>query len=498
MGLVSFAYVCLLRVASMRARVRLALAMVAMVGLVGVAAALPASGSGGVTPQQIGHTFDLLYAKYSRHVVGMCVGAVDSKVGAVKCYGTAQPGKNVLPDVDTLFAIGSLTKDFTATLLALRVDQGTIRLDDAVRRYVPITDGRNMIPASMTLLDLADHYSGLPRTPAPRTTVTGVDDLYRDAADCISDPSCRHDEPGKSFLYSNFAFAVLGQVLGTHDGHTAANGYSGWEADDYAAVTKPLGMTVTKSASFWNASDPRYFSAHKAFGRQGSTTVPDPQGSNPVWSAPAGGLYSSSRDMLTWLRFNLGLTGTAPLKATLPLLYGDRNVWRPRGKDRNKEIGLSWNVDKVGDSACVWKSGSVQGFQSYIVFIPGKGLGDFVLLNSRGGSAPDPSAMGTDLINALPSGPTSLFSLKRCPAKGGVEDYNLRCLRITMRCTSFRGKPISSTCSYSNLVGFPPVGGRVMARAVWRLLADPGAVLRRDRESRSRAVVRLSCLWCVL
>jgi D-alanyl-D-alanine-carboxypeptidase/D-alanyl-D-alanine-endopeptidase len=404
-----------------RTHARLAVAAAATVVLAGVAAVLPASARVGATPQQIGQVFDRLYAKYSRNVVGMCVGAVDSGIEAAKCYGTTRPGGIFLPTPDTLFAIGSLTKDFTATLLALRVDQGKLALDDPARRFIPIADGRTMIPMSMTLLDLADHFSGLPRTTAPHTTVTSVDDLYRDVAECISEARCRHAEPEQSFLYSNYAFAVLGQILGKHDGYVARNGYSGWEADDYSSITKPLGMTVTKTTSFWNASDPSYFAAHKAFGRDGSTTVPDPKIANPVWSDPAGALYSSTRDMLTWLRFNLGLTGPPQLKATLPLLYADRNVLRPRGKDKNKEIGLSWNVDKTPGSACVWKSGSVQGFQSYMVFIPGKGLGDFVLLNNRGRAAPDPSAMGTDLINALPVASVSPLHLARCPAKGAVE-----------------------------------------------------------------------------
>jgi D-alanyl-D-alanine-carboxypeptidase/D-alanyl-D-alanine-endopeptidase len=387
--------------------------------LAGVAVALPASARVDVTPQQMAQVFNRLYAKYSRDVVGMCVGAVDGGIEGAECYGTKRPGLHLRPNPDTLFAIGSLTKDFTATLLALRVDQGKMRLDDPAKTFIPISDGRNRIPKSMTLLDLADHFSGLPRTTAPLTTLTSVDDLYRDVADCINDASCRHDKPGKSFVYSNFAFAVLGQLLGANDGFVARNGYSGWEADDYASITKPLGMTVTKTASFWNASGPPYFAENRAFGREGSTTELAPPSTNPVWSDPAGALYSSSRDMLTWLRFNLGLTGTPPLKATLPLLYEDRSVLRPRGKDTNKEIGLSWNVDKSRGTACVWKSGSVPGFQSYIVFIPGQRIGDFVLLNSRGGSAADPSAMGTDLINALP--PASALHLARCPAKGAAE-----------------------------------------------------------------------------
>src|SRR5579859_4907897 len=105
----------------MRIGVRLGLAgAAALVGLVVAAlvlpAALPASAHGGVTPQQLGQVFDKLDAKYRRNLVGMCVGAVDSGIGAAKCYGTQRPGETVPPTPDTLFAIGSLTKDFTATL----------------------------------------------------------------------------------------------------------------------------------------------------------------------------------------------------------------------------------------------------------------------------------------------------------------------------------------------------------------------------------------------
>lgn len=74
------------------ARAGLALAASTTAVLAGVAVALPASAQVGVTPQQIGQVFDRLYAKYSRNVVGMCVGAVDSGIDAAKCYGTKRPG----------------------------------------------------------------------------------------------------------------------------------------------------------------------------------------------------------------------------------------------------------------------------------------------------------------------------------------------------------------------------------------------------------------------
>jgi CubicO group peptidase (beta-lactamase class C family) len=60
----------------------------------------------------------------------------------------------------------------------------------------------------MTLLELADHFSGLPRDLLPNTTVGSSDDVYAHAAMCESS-SCRHEVPGHSFLYSNYAFDVL-------------------------------------------------------------------------------------------------------------------------------------------------------------------------------------------------------------------------------------------------------------------------------------------------
>ena len=80
--------------------------------------------------------------------------------------GATAPGGTVAPDADTVFEIGSITKVFTSLVLADMVVRGEVRLDDPVAKFLPKTvrvpgrDGREI-----TLLDLSNQVSGLPRLP---------------------------------------------------------------------------------------------------------------------------------------------------------------------------------------------------------------------------------------------------------------------------------------------------------------------------------------------
>ena len=86
-----------------------------------------------------------------------------------ECYGRVSPTSPRPPDLDTLFAIGSVTKTFTATLLALRVHQGSVTLDDPVKEFVPRRDSPNRLPASMTFARPRQSLLGAPAgSGAPR------------------------------------------------------------------------------------------------------------------------------------------------------------------------------------------------------------------------------------------------------------------------------------------------------------------------------------------
>lgn len=143
------------------------------------------------------------------------------------------------------FETGSLTKTFTALLLAELAARGEVRYGDRADRYLPF----RLPGPPLTLLHLATHTSGLPRLPPGLLTRAvrsgwlsnpyagfGEDDLL----DALRRTPLRH-RPGSRVHYSNFGGGLLGHVLAR-----AAGGTGG----DYAAllaerVTGPLGLPDT-------------------------------------------------------------------------------------------------------------------------------------------------------------------------------------------------------------------------------------------------------------
>ena len=113
------------------------------------------------TPEAIGKIIDAA-VDHVRPCKGLAIGATQGNVRAQRFYG--HTGNHGPPAADTLFGIGSITKTFTATLLAFEDQRGEMHLDDPLARYappdfrVPDFDGKPIL-----LVHLAEHTSGLPR-----------------------------------------------------------------------------------------------------------------------------------------------------------------------------------------------------------------------------------------------------------------------------------------------------------------------------------------------
>ena len=359
----------------------------------------------------ITRAFDTIHSRYRREILGGCMGAIAGDAHAVKCYGRIARGSRRRPMPQTLFQIGSITKTFTATLLALRVHQGAVRLSDPIGRYISAVAGGAILPRSITLLDMADHYSGLPRsTPlANALALHSVNEYFSAAARCVATPGCTVGRPGGQYVYSNFAYGILGQALGRRDGYSPSS-YSAWEKDNEAAITRPLGMSSTHSGFRWRGLAPARFDAMRARATMdGSRREPTPLFFPPgPYADPAGGLYSSSIDMLTWLSFSMGLSGTPALSAARPLLYDTPSLTRPRDdpSDPTRRIGLGWRLDVTGGgrskATCVYKNGESRGFAAQIAFLKGRRLGAFVMLNTVPQN-PVVATITSRLINSLAS-----------------------------------------------------------------------------------------------
>src|SRR5437879_4170742 len=98
--------------------------------------------------------------------VGIVVGTISPQGTKIYSYGKLATGSPSVPDGDSVFEIGSMTKVFTSLILSDMVQRGEVKLDDPVSKYLPASvkmperNGRKI-----TMVDLATHTSGLPRMP---------------------------------------------------------------------------------------------------------------------------------------------------------------------------------------------------------------------------------------------------------------------------------------------------------------------------------------------
>ena len=286
-------------------------------------------------------------------------GVIDHGVQRVYLAGSGGNGRPV--DEHTLFEIGSVTKTFTATTLATMVLRGQVRLSDPISKYLPKgVRAPSEAGRQITLLDLAEQRSGLPRLPSNMTDVAG-DDPYADYTNADMYAFLSGYEltrrPGAAYEYSNFGIGLLGQLLANRAGTT-------YPALVHANVLRPLGMNETAFLTTGTA-DPAQLAV-------GHDLNADPVA---TWHAqaivPAGTIASSIADMLRFLRCNMGQgpLAHACLFAQVP---------RADGEARHR-IGLVWNVSS--STGVVSHGGDTNGFHSYVAISRDRQTGVVVLSN---------------------------------------------------------------------------------------------------------------------
>jgi CubicO group peptidase (beta-lactamase class C family) len=297
---------------------------------------------------------------------GVTIGVVSHGERRILSYGAAKP--------DSVYEIGSISKTFTALLLAQLVQQGKVRLDEPVRELLPA--GTVAKPASggeITLLDLSDQHSGLPRMP---------DNFHpADPANPYADYNAKllYEFIGKQgvalapnapFVYSNLGVGLLGQALAVRAGMS----YADLLHDE---VTGPLGMhdtdialTPEMKARFIEGHDGQHRAAH-------------------AWDldalAGAGGIRSDAADMLTFLEAQLHPESLPPSATaspdgkTLTAAIAACHVIRA-GVGPGMHIALNWfRNDETGS---YWHNGATGGYSAYAMFNPEKDFAVVVLSNT--------------------------------------------------------------------------------------------------------------------
>ena len=295
---------------------------------------------------------------------GIAVGVLENGKRRFVSYGSAGPRRAPL-DEHTIFEIGSISKTFTALLLASAVERGEVQLDEPVARLlpkgttVPSYEGRQI-----TLVDLSTHHSGLPRLPG-NFAPANPDDPYADydAKKLYAFLSSYQlpRAPGDSAEYSNLAVGLLGHAL------TLKAGAPSWGALVESRITRPLGMRETF------VDVPAALRARVSAGH-------DPRmDSVPAWHldalSGAGALRSTANDMLTYLAAEMDtLHG--------PLARAVATGRKPRAAFGRDSIALAWLVHDLGNTRSWWHNGGTGGFRSFAAFDPTRGVAVVVLSNA--------------------------------------------------------------------------------------------------------------------
>ena len=285
-----------------------------------------------------------------RDSVGYVAGILDQGGQRLITVGQSDAEDGRPLDGDTVFEIGSITKVFTALLLADMASKGEVALTDPVAKYLP-PEGRprEFDGKPISLLDLVTYTSGLPRMPAnfsPRDPANPYADYtLAQLYEFVSTMPPVH-YPGSQYEYSNLGFGLLGHALALHAGRS-------YEDLVVSRICAPLELHDTRITL---TSDMR---KRLALGHDtGLRKVPN-------WDLPAlagaGALRSTGNDLFRFLAACQGRTQTSLAAAFASLL----DVRRQTGSE-GLYAAEGWFVQTAYSDELVWKDGGTGGYATFI------------------------------------------------------------------------------------------------------------------------------------
>ncbi len=305
------------------------------------------------------------------HVPGMALVVVKGdKVVLARGFGFADLDAQRKVTAETLFAIGSSTKSFTATVVGTLVDEGKMSWDDPVTRFLP----KFQLPiksddpeAVVNLRDLLAHRTGFTRMGLLWVNGAASRQEMLELA-TGAEPWTAFRE---RFNYNNVTFTAAAAAA------EAASG-SSWEELVSQRLLKPLGMTSSTLSIAEAQKDPRLSLGYRWDGEVGSFE-PLPMRNLPA-IAPAGAINSNVTDMAQWLRFQLG-RGEVEGKRLISKKQLEE-TWTAQIKvAEGIDYGLGWMRREWQGQPVVEHGGNIDGFSAQVALLPESDLGFVLLMN---------------------------------------------------------------------------------------------------------------------
>ncbi|MBP1208177.1 CubicO group peptidase (beta-lactamase class C family) [Duganella sp. 1411] len=289
------------------------------------------------------------------------------------------------PEGDSqLFEIGSITKVFTGLLLAQAVERGDFALDDTLGKLLPpllpAPQALKLSPevAAITLRQLVTHTSCLPRMPAnfPDLNAANPYPGYSRAMMLAELSALKPQRAPCAVEYSNFGFAVLGELLSLRYGQP-------WETLAVERIIKPLGMSNT------------FQHLPKRIAER-VRVAPPFSGDAPAspWDfdafAGAGSLRSTAPDMLAFGRALMAGRGG-------PLGAAAERALQPLAPMNGGQIGYALMMRGPAERRTYFHSGGTGGYRSQLLLMPDVGQAAIVMVSNAEANA---DAFGADVLAA--------------------------------------------------------------------------------------------------
>ncbi len=341
-------------------------------------------------------------------VPGLALAVVkDGRVVLARGYGVRQLGNPTPVDANTLFQIASNTKAFTTAALSMLVDEGKLRWDDPVVKYLPwfqLSDP--YVTRELTVRDLLTHRSGLG---------LGAGDLLwlhsgYSRAEILR--RIRYARVATSFrsayAYDNVLYIAAGELIPAITG-------TPWDRFISDRIFIPLGMTGARTSVSAFAPGADYAVPH---GRMDGRVQVVPRDSADV-TGPAGGIVASVNDLAKWmiLQLDSGRVGAqrlyTPARARdmwsgvtiLPI--GDVPPTMAALRPNFSEYGLGWFLRDYRGRKIVTHTGGLAGMTSRTLLVPSERLGIILLTNAESGII---TALPWQVLDAILGAPRTEWS----------------------------------------------------------------------------------------
>ncbi len=384
-------------------------------------------------------------------------------------YGVKKLGKSIKkngPDAavtpHTVFHIGSMTKAFTATVLASMVDEGLLTWNTPVKEILPEFDWADDTAEDLIQVqDLLTHRTGLVAQVG-----TYIPNLGYSREDIIRmlryiEPMYEYDE---KFAYNNITFLVAAAVVEKLSGRT-------WEENIRSRILEPLGMhsSYPEIQGYIDAgpgaSVAHYFGHRRgsANGGRGSIVVSALGGEDRAleWVdviGPAGSISSTAEDMIRWVEFhradNFLLSPGGMVYLHTPQIKVSRDTTDSR------HYGLCWYIEDHDGCEIIYHTGTTWGFTGICGWIPSLEVSFALLCNSEVSEYARKAVMRriADLYNPERSSPAEQLKTAEHPERlvfqtdgqDTLRDWNSEGLEAWYRYrNSSRRRAVPCTIEYS-------------------------------------------------